>query len=93
MLIEVINTYSYKIYKNWYRNIIKDPKSKKTLINKKTSLVYISIWRSITWFSKILNLTLLITNKQLQFTFPKFISNLIVSNIIDYEFIKDKKDH
>lgn len=93
ILIEIINTYSYKIYKNWYRNIIKDPKSDKTLIDKKTSLVYISIWRFITWFSKILNLTLLITNKQLQFTFPKFFSNLIVSNIIDYEFIKDKKDY
>jgi hypothetical protein len=90
IFIEIINTYSYKIYKNWYRNIIKDPKSKKTIINKKKTLIYISIWRFTTWFSKIINLTLIITTKQLQFTFPKFLSNLIISNIIDYEFIKNK---
>ena len=86
-----MNTFSYKIYKNWYNNLVKDPKSKKILFDKNTTIKYITIWKSITWFTKMFNLTLFMTTKQLQFSFPQFISRLIMSNIIDYEYIKYKK--
>lgn len=91
VIIEMINTYSYKIYKNWYRNLVKDPKSKKILFSKTLTLIYISIWKLITWFSKIFQLTLFITTKQLQFTIPQFLSRLIISNIIDYKSIQNKE--
>jgi hypothetical protein len=90
IFIEIINTYSYKIYKNWYNNLVKDPKSKKILFSKKITLLYISVWKLMTWFSKMLQLTLFITTKQLQFTIPKFLSRLIISNIIDYKYIENK---
>ena len=91
IIIQLMNTFSYKIYKNWYNNLVKDPKSKKILFDKNTTIKYITIWKSITWFTKIFNLTLFMTTKQLQFSFPQFISRLIMSNIIDYEYIKYKK--
>ena len=90
IVIEMINTYSYKIYKNWYRNLVKDPKSNNILFNKNTTILYISVWKLITWFSKIFQLTLFITTKQLQFTVPQFLSRLIISNIIDYKYIQNK---
>ena len=90
IIIEVLNTFAWKIYKSWYRNLVSDPKSKKILISKSRSLVYITIWEFTTWFSEIFQWILLIITKQLQFVIPQFIARLLVSNIIDYHYLKTK---
>ena len=68
----------------WYRNLVLGPKS------KSRSLVYITIWEFTTWFSEIFQWILMIITKQLQFVIPQFIARLLVSNIIDYHYLKTK---
>ena len=90
MIIELLNTFAWKIYKSWYRNLVSDPKSENILISKKRSLVYITIWEFTTWFSEVFQWILLIITKQLQFVIPQFVARLLVSNIIDYHYLKTK---
>jgi hypothetical protein len=90
MIIEVLNTFAWKIYKSWYRNLVSDPKAENILIGKTKSLIYITIWEFTTWFSEVFQWILLIITKQLQFVIPQFIARLVVSNIIDYHYLKMK---
>ena len=92
IIFEMLNTFAWKIYKSWYRNLVSDPKSDKILIGKNKSLIYITIWEFTTWFSEVFQWILLIITKQLQFVIPQFIARLLVSNTIDYHYIKMKKD-
>ena len=91
MIIEMLSTFAWKIYKSWYRNLVSDPKSDKILIGKTKSLVFITIWEFTSWFSEIFQWMLLIITKQLQFVIPQFFARLLISNIIDYNYIKTKK--
>ena len=50
----------------------------------------ITIWKTITWISKMFKLSILFTSKQLQFSFVQFITRLIVSNMIDSKCIELK---
>ena len=87
ILFEAISTYSFKIYTNWYRNNIKDPNHKHIFFSKKETIFNISIWKTISWISRILKMSILFSSEQLQFSLIQFITRLIVSNIIDYKYI------
>ena len=41
IVIEMINTYSYKIYKNWYRNLVKDQNQIIYYLIKYNNFIYI----------------------------------------------------
>ena len=90
MIFEAINTYSYKIYKNWYRNLVADPKSNRILISKPTAMIFITIWRVISWIFTLFKWILFIITKQIQFMLPMFISKLCISNLIDLKYMESK---
>lgn len=90
VIFEAINTYSYKIYKNWYRNLVSDPKSNRILMEKPVAMIYITIWRIITWIFGLFKWLLFIITKQIQFMLPMFVSRLIISNIIDLKYMETK---
>lgn len=90
IIFEIINTFSFKIYTNWYRNNVKNPKNEHIFFSKSETLINITIWKTITWISKMFKLSILFTSKQLQFSFVQFITRLIVSNMIDSKCIELK---
>ena len=87
---EAISTYSFKIYTNWYRNNIKDPKHNRIFFSKSETIFNISIWKTISWISKMLKMSILFSSEQIQFSLIQFVTRLIVSNIIDYKYIEPK---
>ena len=90
IIFEAISTYSFKIYTNWYRNNIKDPKHNHILLSKTETIFSISLWKTISWISKMLKMSILFSSQQLQFPLIQFITRLIVSDIIDYKYIEPK---
>ena len=90
IVFEAISTYSFKIYTNWYRNNIKDPKHNNILLSKTETIFSISLWKTISWISKMLKMSILFSSQQIQFPLIQFITRLIVSDIIDYKFIEPK---
>jgi hypothetical protein len=91
IIIEAINTWSYKIYKNWYRNIIVDPKSKKIGMTNKNAIIIINMWECLVFIPKIFKWLLLMKTGQLQFIIPQFIVRRLVSNYIDSKYLLEKK--
>ena len=90
IIFEAISTYSFKIYTNWYRNNIKDPKHNHILLSKTETIFSISLWKTISWISKMLKMSILFSSQQIQFPLIQFITRLIVSDIIDYKYIEPK---
>ena len=90
IIFETISTYSFKIYTNWYRNNIKDPKHNHILLSKTETIFSISLWKTISWISKMLKMSILFSSQQIQFPLIQFITRLIVSDIIDYKYIEPK---
>lgn len=91
MFIEAVNTWCYKIYKNWYRNKVLDPKSKEVGMSNKKALIIINLWELFVYIPKILNWFLLMKTGQLQFMIPQFIVKRLVSNYIDNIYLQEKK--
>ncbi len=83
ILSEAINTWTYKIYKNWYRNKLLDPKSKEVGMKKNDALIITNLWEFLTYIPRIFNLFLIFRTGQLQFLIPAFITRRIVSTYID----------
>lgn len=89
IISEGINTWSYKIYKNWYRNKLLDPKCKNVGMKNKEALIITNLWEIITYIPKLFNLLLIINTGQLQFLIPAFITRRIVSTYIDSKYLKN----
>lgn len=87
---EVINTFATKIYNNWYKNIVADPKSASVGMNQKDALLVINSWDTATWVSRIFKWMIFILTKQLQFMLPQFLAYLFVSNKINHNYIYSK---
>tara|TARA_Y100000389_G_scaffold172251_1_gene180550 strand:- start:385 stop:855 length:471 start_codon:yes stop_codon:yes gene_type:complete len=90
IFFEIINTFSFKIYTNWYRNNVKNPDNKNLFFTKSNTIKNITLWKIITWTSKMFNLSILFTSKQIQFSFIQFITRTIISNFIDFKCIQNK---
>ena len=88
IISEGINTWSYKIYKNWYRNKLLDPKSKNVGMKNKEALIITNLWEVITYIPKLFNLLLIINTGQLQFLIPAFITRRIVSTYLDSKYLQ-----
>ena len=87
ILSEGINTWTYKIYKNWYRNKLLDPKSKEVGMGKNEALLITNLWEFFTYIPKIFNLFLILKTGQLQFLIPAFLTRRIVSTYIDSVYL------
>ena len=87
LIFEGINTFSHKIYKNWYWNYVQDPKSDSLNMNKRKAFQNIIIFRIITEILKYFKWGLLIVTKQFQFILPQYIIKLILSLYIDYSYL------
>lgn len=90
IITEAINTWSHKIYKNWYRNKVLDPKSKEVGMKNSKALWLINIWEIVVFIPKMFKWLILITTGQIQFLIPTFITRRIVSNIIDSKLLNEK---
>ncbi len=88
---ELINTYAAKIYNNWYKNIVADPKSNNIGMKEDEAMIIINIWDITTWFSKMFKWMILILTKQLQFLLPQFLAYLFISNIINHNYVYKKR--
>lgn len=88
ILSEAINTYTYKVYKNWYRYKLLDPKSSDIGMKHNEALIISNIWEVVTYIPKIFNLLLLINTRQIQFLIPAFITRRIVSTYVDSLYLK-----
>lgn len=91
LLSEMINTFSGKIYNNWYKNIVSDPKSDSIGMDNKEAAYIINIWDVTTWISKLFKWSIFIFTKQLQFMLPQFVAYLVVANSINRSYIYSKK--
>ena len=91
VLSEMINTFSGKIYNNWYKNIVSDPKSDSIGMDNKEAAYIINIWDVTTWISKLFKWSVFIFTKQLQFMLPQFVAYLVVANSINRSYIYSKK--
>lgn len=87
---EIINTFATKIYNNWYKNIVADPKSLSVGMNREDALLVINSWDIATWISRIFKWMIFILTKQLQFMLPQFLAYLFVSNKINFNYIYSK---
>ena len=87
---EMIQTFSGKIYNNWYKNIVSDPKSNEIGMDNHEAMYIINIWDITTWISKIFKWSVFIFTKQLQFMLPQFIAYLFISNKINHRYIISK---
>lgn len=88
---EALATWSFKIYKNWYRNCLLDPKSKNVGMGDNEALFLVNIWSIVTFIPSIFKYMIVILTKQIQFLIPGFISRLIISTYIDRKYLFDKK--
>ena len=91
VLSEMINTFSGKIYNNWYKNMVSDPKSDSIGMDNKEAAYIINIWDVTTWISKLFKWSVFIFTKQLQFMLPQFVAYLVVANSINRSYIYSKK--
>jgi hypothetical protein len=92
IITEAINTWSHKIYKNWYRNKVLDPKSKEVGMKNSKALWLINIWEIVVFIPKMFKWLILITTGQIQFLIPSFITRRLVSNMIDSKFLNEKEN-
>ena len=90
VISEMINTFSVKIYNNWYKNIVSDPKSDDIRMKNHEAMVIINIWDITTWMSRTFKWMIMILTKQLQFMLPQFIAYLLVANQINSNYISSK---
>ena len=88
LVFEGINTFSYKIFKNWYRNYVQDPKSATLKMDKKEAFWNIFIFRAITQVSQYFKWAILIITKQFQFILPQYLIRLIISMYIDNTYLE-----
>lgn len=88
---EAIATWSFKIYKNWYRNCLLDPKSKEIGMGDTEALILTNIWDIVTFIPKIFKYMIVVLTKQIQFLVPGFLTDLVISTYIDNKYIQDKR--
>ena len=87
---EALATWSFKIYKNWYRNCLLDPKSKTIGMSDKEALFLVNIWSIVTFIPSIFKYMIVIITKQMQFLVPGYLTRMIVSTYIDKKYLLDK---
>ena len=68
VLSEALGTYAWKVYKNWYRNKLLDPKSKDVMMSDPAALTLVNVWSVLTFIPQMFKWLLLIVTAQVQFS-------------------------
>lgn len=93
ILNEILSTWSYKIYKNWYRNRLIDPKSKSVGMSDQQALIVVNLWSFITFVPGLFKYLIVLLTKQIQFLIPGFIARRVISTYVDKQYLKEKKNN
>ena len=91
ILNEILSTWSYKIYKNWYRNRLIEPKSKSVGMSDQQALIVVNLWSFITFVPGLFKYLIVLLTKQIQFLIPGFIARRVISTYVDKQYLKEKK--
>ena len=81
IIMEIVQTYSHKKYKRWYRYSVRA--RGKSGMSKRSTLFLVTMFRICTWFPQILKVLLVIETRQLQFLLPALLGRIVTSNIVD----------
>ena len=90
VMYELINTFSYKIFKTWHKYYVHDPKSDQLGMSKNDAFKNIFLFNSISKLLKNFKWALFIVTKQFQFIIPQYLTRLITSMYIENNFLSKK---
>jgi len=88
---EALSTYSYKLYKSWYRNYLLDPKSTSTGMSDCSALVLVNVFAVLSFIPKMFKVLLTILTAQIQFLIPSFLTRRLVGSCVDSRYLSDKQ--
>lgn len=91
VIYEVINTFSFKVFKTWQRYYVQDPKSHNIGMSKDEAFKNIILFDGISKLLKNFKWALLIITKQFQFILPQYITRMFISMCIEYNYLNNKK--
>ena len=89
IIYEVINTFSFKIFKTWQRYYIQDPKSNQIGMSKEDAFKHIFLFDSISKLLRNFKWALLIVSKQFQFIIPQYLTRLFISMFIEWKYLNN----
>ncbi len=85
VLLEVVQTWTHKVYKRWYRyRVLNEGKSG---MSKKETMFLVTVWRISTFFPHVFKWLLVIATQQLQFLLPALVARICTSNTMDYSIL------
>ncbi len=87
VLYELINTFSYKIFKTWHKYYVQDPKSDQLGMSKNDAFKNIFLFNAISKLLKNFKWALFIITKQFQFIIPQYLTRLITSMCIENTYL------
>ena len=87
IIYEVVNTFSFKIFKTWQRYYIQDPKSNQIGMSKRDAFKHIVLFDSISKLLRNFKWALLIVSKQFQFIIPQYLTRLFISMFIEWKYL------
>ncbi|MBD52812.1 MAG: hypothetical protein CL450_05900 [Acidimicrobiaceae bacterium] len=82
VLLEVVQTYTHKHYKRWYRYSVRA--RGESGMSKSNTMLMVTMWRITTFFPHVFKFLLVIATQQLQFLLPTLLARICTSNVIDY---------
>lgn len=85
VFLEIVQTWTHKIYKRWYRYRVQN--EGKSGMTKSETMFLISMWRISTFFPHVFKWLLVIATQQLQFLLPALVARICTSNAIDYSIL------
>ena len=93
VILEAVNTYTFKKYKTWYRHGVLAECH--TGLSTTSSMFAITLWRISTFIPSTFKWLAAISTQQLQFLVPALLVRTTISNIMDYQTLgtKEKKQH
>ena len=90
VIYELINTFSFKIFKTWQKNYIQNPECKNIGMSNDMAFTNILIFESLSKLLTNFKWALLIITKQFQFIIPQYLTRLITSMYIEYYHLAEK---
>jgi len=88
---EALATYSYKVYKNWYRSYLLNPHCTEVGMSKGAALFAVNTFQLISFIPKIFKVLLTILTLQVQFLLVSFVTRRVVSTAVDANHLATKE--
>ena len=85
VLLEVVQTWTHKHYKRWYRYSVRA--HGESGMSKSDTMLVVTMWRIATFFPHVFKWLLVIATQQLQFLLPTLVARVCMSNVVDYNIL------